>query len=194
LVEQLHDAGYFEALEETTALLVKRIEPKGHYDRRKVLEFRALRAEALHELGRLEEAEALLRSLLEANLAEYGPDEDDTFDIKCRLAVVLDLRGKTDEAEQLGVEIRDLGEFREAVDLPFWTLPHGRYLTHIGDLGRAETCLHSIFVKRVKLDEGSELNPILRALVALYEAGGSTEEAERYRELIVKSPPTAPTP
>lgn len=62
------------------------------------------RAPYVPEEGGLVKAEALFRSVLQANTATYGPNHEETLASAIRLAVVFRLQSRLDEAETLQVD------------------------------------------------------------------------------------------
>lgn len=153
------------------------------------------RAASLQALGRLAEAEALLRQILEVNLREPGPDDRHTFEVKCRLAWVLRLQGRTGEAQPLDEEVDGLARFMEDIDQPFRSATYGTYLAYLGQRERAERYLVANLEGERRLGAvGASLEAHVRPLLDLYRAWGRPEDAARYRSLLSanNSGPSAP--
>lgn len=162
-------------------------------ERRSAAFYLAWKAEALQVLGRYSEAEQLLRELVELHLREFGPDDQKTFDITCRLAWVLRLRRRTEEPDRLDVEITELAEFMEAIYRPFWTRTYAGYLEFLDRDERLEMCLVGILERNQGFGYyGLQLNEHIQPVVDFYEARGKPEEAARYRAMLALPIPPPP--
>lgn len=163
--------------------------------RRSAASYLSWRAEALQVLGRYSEAEQQLRELVELHLREFGPDDRKTFDVTCRLAWVLRLRGHTEEPDRLDEEFTELAEFMEAVYRPFWTTTYAGYLEFLGQYERVEMCLLGILERNQRFGyKGTQLDEHIQPLVEFYEAQGKPEEAARYRAMLSLPVPTPTGP
>lgn len=196
LCEYLYHGRRFEEAVPRLGTLGERLLAKdSSRDRKSAAFYLSWRAEALQVLGRYSEAEQLLRELVELHLSEYGPDHRNTFDVTCRLAWVLRLRGHTEEPDRLELEFTELAEFMEAVYRPFWSTTYAGYLDFLGQDERVEMCLVGILERNQRFGyKGRQLDEHIQPLVEFYEARGKAEEAARYRAMLWPPgpPPTGP--
>jgi len=186
LCRSLFHSRRYEEAEPVLAVLCERQLAKGRRGRFAVAVYTDLRAQALRVLGRYSEAEQLLRELLALNTEEFGRDNGKTFEARCQLAWVLRLRGQTEEADRLDVEITELANFVEQINEPYWSKVYGGYLTFLRQYERAETCLVGNFERRKRFGlKRVEFMDDVQSVVDLYEAWGKPQEAARYRAMLM---------
>jgi hypothetical protein len=195
LAQYLFEAARHEEAEAVLGELAALRLGKGAQGNTKATYYLEWRAASLQALGRLAEAESLLRQILEVNLRELGPDDRETFEVKCRLAWVLRLQGRTGEAQPLDEEVDGLARFMEDIDQPFRSATYGTYLAYLGQRERAERYLvANLEGERRWGAAGASLEAHVRPLLDLYQAWGRPEDAARYRGLLSENNAGASAP
>ena len=140
----------------------------------------------LHEQGRLEEAEAVIREVFTYHRERGGDDVRTTFNAMCRLAWVLRDQGRMEEAEPLHERVMNNARFQEQIEDPYLSTEYGEYLVHLGRFEEAEAYLVRAYEEAVKdRIRGIQIQAHLRRLIRLYENWGRPDAAEPYREAMI---------
>ena len=157
-------------------------------------------AETYHELGRLSEAEALLRPLLEDGEARLGPDHPQVLDLAGSLGVVLANQGGYSEAESLArrvYESRRGDPDAEPESIAEAAGNLGLVLVDLARLGEAEELLReAVRLRRLsEVPDPAALGTALNNLAMVLGRRGSFTDAETiHREALELRRTAHPSP
>ncbi|MCP3906264.1 MAG: tetratricopeptide repeat protein [Planctomycetes bacterium] len=145
-------------------------------------------AERQLEAGKPEDAEPLYREVLESYEASDGADASGAFSARCGLALALHRQGRLDEAQPHYATLSATARFMRRIDRPYTSAMYGEYLMERGEYEEAEPYLKGRFDRygKIRYPGGTLVTELARRrLVALYDAWGKTEEADRHRRGLI---------
>jgi tetratricopeptide (TPR) repeat protein len=145
-----------------------------------------------HMPDKLSEVESMCRAMVQSLRHALGEDHNHTFGAMYRLALVLEARGKLDEAEDyyhraLAGRLRTIGP--ELKGTRFVTYDLARFLAdhRPAKLDEAESMFLELLEiqERVRGDDHEETQATLTALADLYDTQGKPQKAEGYRKRLL---------
>lgn len=146
-------------------------------------------AASLQALGKFEEAEQLTRKLLDLRKQLDGEESGFTLGATCRLAWLLRLQGRDDEADVHHTTLIETAQFMRQTGSPIRSQVFARYLLYLGEYEQAEFYLLRYLSTFDSLAHVYWYHhPSFVLMVEIYEAWGKPEEAARYREQIRVAP------